>query len=337
MAAYKAEALHQAYRGRPRPRSHYALGQLPRWARLASRVPGLANAALAAPGLGRAARLAAGIDARRSLPPFAAESFRAWYRRQPGPAGGDTGQRVLLFVDTFTDYFAPQIGQAALRVLEGAGYRVTIPDRPTCCAITWISTGQLTAARRILGRTLTELTPALRDGIPIVGLEPSCTATLRSDAADLLGTPPARDLAGQVRTLSEVLADTPGWTPPRLDGTQVVAQPHCHHSAVMGWEADAALLRQAGAGLTRLGSCCGLAGNFGMERGHYEVSTAVAETALLPAVRSASPDAVVLADGFSCRTQLSDLTPRSGLHLAELLAARLPSPAEPGGTESGET
>ena len=342
MAAYKAEALHQAYRGRPRPRSHYALGQLPRWARLASRIPRLANAALAAPGLGRAARLAAGIEPRRSLPPFAAESFRAWYRRQPGTGRDDTSKRVLLFVDTFTDYFAPQIGQAALRVLEDAGYRVTIPGRPTCCAITWISTGQLTAARRILGRTLTELAPALRDGIPIVGLEPSCTATLRSDAADLLGTSQARELAGSVKTLSEVLAGTPGWTPPKLDGTQVVAQPHCHHSAVMGWEADAALLRRAGAGLTRLGSCCGLAGNFGMERGHYEVSTAVAETALLPAVRSADPDAVVLADGFSCRTQLSDLTPRSGLHLAQLLAALLPRPAEsrpaePRATESRET
>jgi Fe-S oxidoreductase len=210
---------------------------------------------------------------------------------------------------------------------------VTIPDRPTCCAITWISTGQLTAARRILGRTVAELSPAVRAGVPIVGLEPSCTATLRSDAAELLGTPQARDLAGSVKTLSEVLADAPGWTPPRLDGTEVVAQPHCHHNAVMGWEADAALLRRAGASLTRLGSCCGLAGNFGMERGHYAVSTAVAETALLPAVRSAGDDAVVLADGFSCRTQLSDLTPRSGLHLAQLLADRRPAgrdPAAPG-------
>ncbi len=336
MAAYKAEVLHQAYRGRLRPRSHYALGQLPRWARLASRVPGLANAALAAPGLGRAARLAAGIEPRRSLPPFAAESFRAWYRRQ-GAAGSrtgtgtETGRPVLLFVDTFTDFFAPEIGQAAVRVLADAGFSVTIPDRPTCCAITWISTGQLTAARRILGRTVAELSPAVRAGVPIVGLEPSCTATLRSDAADLLGTPQARDLAGSVKTLSEALAGAPGWTPPRLDGTEVVAQPHCHHSAVMGWEADAALLRRAGANLTRLGSCCGLAGNFGMERGHYAVSTAVAETALLPAVRAAGDDAVVLADGFSCRTQLSDLTPRSGLHLAQLLAGRRAAGRDPAG------
>jgi len=329
LAAYKAEVLHQAYRRRLRPRSHYSLGQLPRWARLASLAPGLANAALTRPGLGRAARLAAGIDARRSLPPFAPESFRSWYRRRAtGPAAGTPegrvgGTPVLLLVDTFTNYFEPEIGQAAIAVLADAGFSVTIPRRPTCCAITWISTGQLGAARRILRRTVAELTPALRAGIPIVGLEPSCTATLRSDCADLLETADARALADSVQTLSELLAGSPGWAPPRLDGTTVVAQPHCHHSAVMGWDADAALLQRAGAELTRLGGCCGLAGNFGMERGHYDVSAAVAGTALLPAVSSAAPDAVVLADGFSCRTQLADLSGRSGLHLAQLLADRL--------------
>ena len=305
--------LHQAYRGRLRPRSHYALGQLPRWARLASRLPAAGQRGAGGPGLGRAARLAAGIEPRRSLPPFAAESFRSWYRA-PGRGGqpGRTGTApVLLLVDTFTDFFAPEIGQAALRVLTDAGFSVPIPARPTCCAITWISTGQLTRRRRILGRTVAELSPA-------VGRHPDRGpgAVLHRDAAlrrgGPAGTPQARELAGSVKTLSEVLADAPGWTPPRLDGTEVVAQPHCHHSAVMGWDADAALLRRAGAELTRLGSCCGLAGNFGMERGHYEVSTAVAQTALLPAVQAAGQDAVVLADGFSCRTQLSDLTPRTG-------------------------
>ncbi|MGH3277094.1 MAG: FAD-linked oxidase C-terminal domain-containing protein, partial [Streptosporangiaceae bacterium] len=324
MAAYKAEVLHQAYRGRLRPRSHYALGQLPRWARLASRAPGLANAVLAAPGLGRAARLVAGIDARRSLPPFARQSFRAWFRDQAPPAGGTP---VLLLIDTFTNYFEPEIGRAAMAVLADAGYQVTIPGRPTCCAITWISTGQLGAARKILAATVAELTPAVAAGVPVVGLEPSCTATLRSDAPDLLGTPEAAALAGSVTTLSELLAGTAGWTPPRLDGTEIVAQPHCHHNAVLGWDADAALLEQAGARLTRLGGCCGLAGNFGMERGHYEVSAAVAGTALLPAVEAA-PDAVVLADGFSCRTQLTDLAGRSSVHLAQLLASRLPRPRD---------
>jgi FAD/FMN-containing dehydrogenase/Fe-S oxidoreductase len=342
LAAYKAEVLYQAHRGRLRPRSHYALGQLPRWARLTAAVPGLpalANAALAAPGLGRAARRAAGIDPRRSLPPFARQTFRDWYRRHgPGSsasnaAPADGGQRVLLLIDTFTDYFDPDIGRAALAVLADAGYQVEITDRATCCAITWISTGQLGAARRILGRTVARLAPAVAAGIPVVGLEPSCTATLRSDAADLLGTPEAEALAGSVRTLAELLAATPGWSPPPLDGTAVVAQPHCHHGAVMGWDADAALLGQAGASLTRLGGCCGLAGNFGMERGHYEVSRAVADTALLPAV-SAAPDAVVLADGFSCRTQLADLADRDSTHLAQFLASRLarrPPDPDPGG------
>jgi Fe-S oxidoreductase len=217
-----------------------------------------------------------------------------------------------------------------MAVLADAGYRVVIPDEPTCCGITWISTGQLGAARKILGRTVAQLSPAVAAGIPIVGLEPSCTAVLRSDATDLLGTPEAEALAGAVKTLSELLAGTPGWAPPRLDGTAVVAQPHCHHGAVMGWDADAALLEQAGAGLTRLGGCCGLAGNFGMERGHYEVSRAVADTALLPAVSSA-PDATVLADGFSCRTQLTDLAHRPSQHLAELLASRLSVPAPDAG------
>jgi len=322
MAAYKAEVLSQAFRGRLRPRSHYSLGQLPRWARLASLAPGLANAALTWPRLGRAARLAAGIDTRRSLPPFAPESFRSWFRRQAAAGPSPAGTPVLLLVDTFTNYFTPEIGQAAVAVLADAGFSVTVPRRPTCCAITWISTGQLGAARRILRRTVADLTPARQAGMPIVGLEPSCTATLRSDSADLLETADARALADSVQTLSELLASTPGWTPPRLDGTTVVAQPHCHHSAVMGWEADAALLQGAGAELTRLGGCCGLAGNFGMERGHYDVSAAVAGTALLPAVSAAGPDAVVLADGFSCRTQLADLSGRSGVHLAQLLAGR---------------
>jgi Fe-S oxidoreductase len=289
---------------------------------------------LALPGAGRGARLAAGIDPRRSLPPFARQTFRSWYRRHGRAATGPRpgGTPVVLLVDTFTNYFAPQVGRAALRVLADAGYDVTITARPTCCAITWISTGQLTAARRILRRTVGELGPALRAGIPIVGLEPSCTATLRSDGPDLLDTQESRDLADAVRTLAELLGGSPEWAPPRLDGARVVAQPHCHHASVMGWDADAALLRRAGAELTRVGGCCGLAGNFGMERGHYEVSTAVARTELLPAVetaqaaQAAGPDALVLADGFSCRTQLADLAGTEGVHLAELLAWRLPGP-----------
>ena len=198
---------------------------------------------------------------------------------------------MLLWVDTFTDHFSPEVGQAAVAVLEDAGFRVEIPRRATCCGLTWISTGQLDGARRQLRRTLETLGPELARGIPIVGLEPSCTAALRSDAVELLPRRAARGRrsAASLRTLAELLAARTSWTPPSLAGVTAVAQPHCHQHAVMGWDADAALLAAAGADVTAVGGCCGLAGNFGVERGHYDVSVAVAETALLPAVRRPRP------------------------------------------------
>ena len=158
---------------------------------------------------------------------------------------------------------------------------------------------------------------------PIVGLEPSCTAVLRADLPELLPDEPrAAEVAARTVTLAQLLSATEGWAPPRLDGVRAVAQPHCHQHAVLGWDIDAELLAGAGAEVQSVGGCCGLAGNFGVERGHYEVSVAVAETALLPAVRAAGPDAIVLADGFSCRTQLEQLAGRPSVHLAQLLASR---------------
>jgi FAD/FMN-containing dehydrogenase/Fe-S oxidoreductase len=323
MAAYKAEALHHRYRRRVRPRSHYTLGWLPRWARLAARAPRLANAATATPGLAAVTSWAAGVDRRRRLPRFAPATFRRWF--QAGSATRPAGGRpVLLWVDTFTDHFSPEVGMAAVRVLEHAGFSVQIPERRLCCGLTWITTGQLDSARRQLARTVASLLPPVRAGVPIVGLEPSCTGVLRGDLVELVGGGDAVAVAAATRTLAELLAATPGWSPPPLDGVELVAQPHCHHHAVMGWAADAELLEGCGATLQRLGGCCGLAGNFGVERGHYELSAAVAEHTLLPAVRAAPPDAVVLADGFSCRMQLADLADRNGLHLAQLLADHLP-------------
>jgi FAD/FMN-containing dehydrogenase/Fe-S oxidoreductase len=337
MATYKAEALHQRYRRKLRPASHYSLGWLPRWAGLTTRSPWLARLANASLRLRPAAALAkrlGGIDARRDLPRFAPQSFRRWFAARPSgaaPAGAaPAGTPVLLWVDTFTNAFAPQVGQAAVRVLEAAGYQVQVTSENVCCGLTWISTGQLDGARRQLRRTLRALGPALDAGIPVVGLEPSCTAALRADAEELLpGDRRAAALSGAVKTLAELLTATDGWTPPDLSSVTGVAQPHCHQHAVMGWSADAALLRDGGAAVKAVGGCCGLAGNFGVERGHYDVSVAVAETALLPAVRDALADkggegATVLADGFSCRTQLDQLAGIPGTHLAELLAARLP-------------
>jgi Fe-S oxidoreductase len=208
-------------------------------------------------------------------------------------------------------------------VLEAAGYAAQVTGKPVCCGLTWISTGQLEGARRQLRRSLQALEPAVQAGLPIVGLEPSCTAVLRGEIAELLPADPrARQVRAATRTLAELLAGTDGWDPPDLTGVHAVAQPHCHHHAVMGWHTDSALLASAGAEVTAVGGCCGLAGNFGVERGHYDVSRAVAETALLPAVRDAK-DAVVLADGFSCRTQLDQLARVSSVHLAQLLASRL--------------
>ena len=322
MATYKAEVLYQRYRHRPRPPAHYSLGWLPRWAALAARAPALANAFLSNPVLAGLAKRLGGIDPRRPLPRFASRSFRDWFARRPARPGTP----VLLWVDTFTDHFTPEVGRAAVAVLEAAGYAVQITAEPVCCGLTWISTGQLDGARRQLRRSLRALEPALRAGHPIVGLEPSCTAVLREDLASLLPADPrAATVGAATRTLAELLTETSGWEPPDLSGVRAVAQPHCHQHAVMGWDADATLLARAGAEVQAVGGCCGLAGNFGVERGHYDVSVAVAQTALLPAVRALDPGAVVLADGFSCRTQLDQLAGIPGLHLAQLLAGRLQS------------
>ena len=314
MATYKSEVLHQTYRGKLRPRSHYTLGRLPFWARLAGWVPRLANLGTRLPGIKNAALWLAGVDKRRSVPAFARRPFHRTFK-----ASATVGKPVVLFADSFSDSFSPEVAEATVRVLRNAGYQPRLPSGSVCCGLTWITTGQLDKAKTILRRTVGSLAADARDGIPIVGIEPSCTAVLRSDIHELLpGDADAAAVAGSVRTLAELLAETPGWTPPDLSGTDVVAQPHCHHHAVLGWKADADLLAGTGATVRRLAGCCGLAGNFGVEIGHYEVSVAVAEQNLLPAL-DAAPDAVVLADGFSCRTQISDLRNRPAVHLAQLL------------------
>ncbi|XVV17185.1 FAD-binding and (Fe-S)-binding domain-containing protein [Actinoplanes sp. CA-131856] len=313
MAAYKSEVLHQSYQGRARPRSHYSLGWLPRWSRLASRMPALANLMTSLPGIRGLALYLAGVDKRRSIPTFAKSTFRASYKPK------NSGKPVVLFVDSFTDHFSPEIAQAAVDVLEDAGYAPRVTSRKACCGLTWISTGQLDAARRILGKTVDELHESVKQGIPVVGLEPSCTGVLRQDAVELVDNDKARDVAAATKTVAELLAETEGYEPPSLDGVRVIAQPHCHHHAVMGWDADAKLLKKAGATVKRLGGCCGLAGNFGVERGHYEVSVQVAEQQLLPALDKAEEGDIFLADGFSCRTQAADLADTPGKHLVQLL------------------
>jgi Fe-S oxidoreductase len=321
MATYKAEFLSHHYARRLRPAAHYSMGWLPLWARIAALAPRTVNALTHAPGLSTLAKRLGGIEPARPVPYFSDVRFTDWYRRRGPSAGGEHGA-VLLWPDTFTDNLGPHIGQAAVEVLEAAGYQVLIPPRTLCCGLTWISTVQLGVARRVLHRTVRTLAPLLRRGIPIVGLEPSCTAVFRDDAPGLF--PHDRDVARlreQTRTLAELLTGTPGWQPPRIDRA-ALAQPHCHQHAVLGYDADRELLTRAGVRLDAVGGCCGLAGDFGFTAGHLRVSMACAEHELLPALRAASPETLVLADGFSCRTQIEQSgVGRQALHLAEILAA----------------
>jgi FAD/FMN-containing dehydrogenase/Fe-S oxidoreductase len=331
MATYKAEFLSHHYAGRLRPRSAYALGWMPAVAQAVSRLR-LAPAVNAVAQRPRGRRLLAALSGveQRPLPAFAPVSLQQWAARRGGDAKRGERGKVLLWPDTFTNHMHPHVGRAAVRVLEHAGWTVRIPPERLCCGLTWISTGQLDVAKRVLSRTLRTLAPHVHSGGLIVGLEPSCTAVFRTDAPELLSDDPdVHELAKQFITLAELLRKhTPGWTPPRLpEGTKALAQVHCHQHAVLEWDADRALLADCGVEVERLDSgCCGLAGNFGFEPGHLDVSVACAERAMLPAIRAADPGTTVLADGFSCRTQIAQLDSggREAVHLAELLASALP-------------
>ncbi|MBY3792989.1 FAD-binding protein [Rhodococcus fascians] len=321
MATYKAEVLHQRYRRKLRPRSHYSLGRLPVWLRAARRLPRLINR-LGSVGLTHPlVSWAAGIDQRRSIPTIAERADqRRWRDTLAATLDPLKDKQIVLFVDTFNDSFTPQVATALIRVLHSAGYSVHVPNSTVCCGLTWISTGQLDGAKKRLVQTVEALYPFVEQGMPILGIEPSCTAALRSDLVELLDTPEAAKVAAAVTTLAELLESNDAYQPPDLSNVAVLAQPHCHHHAVLGWQTDRTLLERAGAHVTALGGCCGLAGNFGAERGHYDVSLQVAELQLLPALRASSDDTVVLADGFSCRTQIEHLSNKSVVHLAELLA-----------------
>lgn len=360
MARYRSEALFRTYRGRLRPLSHYTLGWLPRLTRVTARVPGLAavaNALMSVAPLRSMAFRIIGLDPRRGMPDLQSGTFTAWARRRsllatsvpphsdPGTSARereattasslpdspilsgprDPGGRpyALVWADSFSQTLDDTGARAVVNVLEANGFApIVAPD--ACCGLTWITTGQLTGAKKHLTSLLGALAPFAASGIPIVGVEPSCTAVLRDDLADLLPDDPRSALvSGATHTLAEVLSAVPASARhlPSLEGVEIVAQPHCHHYSVMGWDTDQALLESLGARVTRLEGCCGLAGNFGMEAGHYDLSVAVASHSLLPTL-SAHPEAVYLADGFSCRTQAAQLADRGGVHLATLLASR---------------
>ncbi|MER7047423.1 FAD-binding and (Fe-S)-binding domain-containing protein [Streptomyces jumonjinensis] len=327
MATYKAEFLHHHYAGRPRPLSHYSMGRLPGWLRAAAPFARVLNALSGLPAPAALARRLGGIAPERELPALAPVTFRRWMRRSMHGRTEihSTSGTTVLWPDTFTDHLTPEVGRAAVKVLRAAGVGVMIPPGRVCCGLTYVSTGQLTRARRVLRRTLKTMEPLLDMGdFAVTVLEPSCAATLKTDLPALLPDDPrATRLAARVRTFAQTLEQcAPRWTPPRLD-RDVTGQTHCHQHAILGDAAERRLRERAGLRGDLSGGCCGLAGNFGFERGHYEISSACAEEQLLPAVRAAGPDTEILADGFSCRTQLAQLGGVRGRHLAEVLAEGL--------------
>ncbi len=319
MATYKSEFLAHYYAGRLRPRTAYTMGLIYWWARLAARAPGVVNFVTHAPLLAPLMKAAGGIAPQRRLPVFAPQTFQAWFQRRPRkPAGG---RRVILWPDTFNNHFHPETARAAVEVLEAAGCEVIVPRQSLCCGRPLYDWGMLGLARGLLRQVLDTLRDEIRAGTPVVGLEPSCVAVFRDELTNLFpDDEDAKRLRGQAFLLSEFLTGLDGYTPPHLARAAVV-HGHCHHKAIMTMRDETRVLDAMGLDYRVLDSgCCGMAGAFGFERGeHYDVSIKAGERVLLPAVRQAAPDALIIADGFSCREQIAQTTDRRALHLAEVL------------------
>lgn len=325
IATYKAEFLAHYWQGRLRPRYAYAFGFIDRWARLARFAPGLVNWFTQSPLTAGFAKLAAGMAASRRAPEFAPETFLHWFsHRTVRPSGG---QRVVLWPDTFNNHFHPETAQSAVRVLESLGCEVLVPTTPVCCGRPLYDYGFLEQAKRYLGRVLTALAPWLDEGLPIIVLEPSCASVFRDELSNLMPeNAQARRLAESTKLLSEFLAELPApKLLPKLRRT-ALAHGHCHHKSLFEFDAEQEVFEEMGLRAEVLSSgCCGMAGSFGFERDplKLEVSRSCAERALLPRVRTAERDAFVIADGFSCRTQIEQETERRALHLADVMALAL--------------
>ena len=332
MAAYKAEFLSHYYEGRRRPVQAWSMGRIGEWAPLAGKFPGLANFLTQTPGFASLAKTVAGIAAGRSMPRFAREDFRSLFtarqvtRRDPeAPRAVRRGDPVLLWVDTFTQHFRPQTGIAAVEVLEDAGCRVEIPREQVCCGRPYYDFGMLDSAKRALERVMASIGAQIYAGVPVVGLEPSCVAVFRDELRQLFPRDErAERLARQTMTLAEFLVQR-RWAPPRGAASRALLHGHCHQKSLGGITADVALLSSAGIAVQAPDTgCCGMAGAFGFKPEHYATSQKIGELALLPAVRAAAADTLIVADGFSCREQIEQGTGRGTLHLAEALARALP-------------
>jgi Fe-S oxidoreductase len=329
MATYKAEFLSHYYGGRLRPRAAYAMGFIHRWARLASHLPQLANLVTQTPGLSTLAKSVAGISQRRALPRFADRTFVDWFRsRERLFRAQDRQRRIVLWPDTFNNHFHPDTAIAAVEVLEAAGYTTIIPARSLCCGRPLYDYGFLAQAKGLLRDSLNELGPHLHAGTPIVVLEPSCLAVFRDELVNLFPNDQnAQRLAGQSFLLAEFLKKfVPEFKPGRL-ARRAIVHGHCHHKAIATMDDEEAMVRDMSADVEVLDTgCCGMAGSFGFEGNHYDVSMQVGELVLLPAVRKAAADTLIVADGFSCREQIEQGTGRRAVHLAHALRTALRGP-----------
>jgi FAD/FMN-containing dehydrogenase/Fe-S oxidoreductase len=341
---YKAEFLSHYYARRLRPLEHYMLGLVPWWGRAAARAPRLANALVGAPLLAGVGKRLAGVAPEREPPRFAAQTFRQWFTAREAGRGGERiaagasaeRGRVLLWPDTFTDLFEPDVGKAAVGVLEAAGFAVELPRRPLCCGRPLYDFGMLGIARRALRRVLEELSEPIQSGVPVLALEPSCASVFRDELRKLMPhDEQARRLTAQTFVLDELLArHAPDWEPPRL-ARRALMHGHCHQEALMGLGGAQELLARAGVDVTpsRAG-CCGMAGSFGYHAGDpYEVSVSAGERVLFPAIRETDAETLLVADGFSCRSQIAAGTGRRSLHAAQVLALGLDGGIS--GTRSG--
>jgi Fe-S oxidoreductase/FAD/FMN-containing dehydrogenase len=342
MATYKAEFLSHYYHGRFRPVHNYAFGLIHVWARLAAIAPGLVNFFNRAPVVSNLVKTFIGVAPQRDMPAFADETFKAWFRKNRSgtvAGGGDPGlvgsaqvgaaavnaggynNRVILWPDTFNNFFHPETAKAAVEVLEDAGFHVVVPEVDLCCGRPLYDYGMLDTARRWLRQILRELKDEIEAGTPLIGLEPSCTAVFRDELIELF--PQDHDacrLSKQTFTLAEFLhKHAPHYQMPTLQRTAVV-HGHCHEKAVLNFDCEKTLLKKMGLELKCPDTgCCGMAGAFGFEKGHIDVSLACGERVLLPAVRSASRDALIIADGFSCREQVRQMSDRMPLHFAQVV------------------
>lgn len=319
VATYKAEFRAHHYRGRLRPRSAYALGFIDLWAKLAEPVPWLANALVRT----RLSRWMGGIHPRSELPPFARTSFRRWFRNRERRDA--QGERVLLWPDTFSNHFRPGAAIAATRLLEAAGFQVDIPPRPLCCGRALYDWGLLDRAKTLWEHTFAVLAAEIEAATPVIGLEPACTSAFKDELPGLFGNrAEAQSLSRQMVHFADFVADRLDRFPAPRRGGRALVQAHCHAHAVLGFGQEMALLAHLGIEAERPPQgCCGMAGAFGMARETHDVGAAIGERVLLPRVRALPADALIVADGFSCREQIERGAGRKTVHIAELLAERM--------------